>query len=109
MIVKPLRDMVLVEEYAGPEKTEGGLSIPETASATEHKANVVAVGPGRMLDSGEIKPVAVKIGDRVLFWMNSNRARTEATHKGQRLLLLNENEILAVVQVEVGDQTRSAS
>lgn len=103
MIIKPLRDMVLVEEYEGPKKTVGGLFIPETATEFEHKAKVVAVGPGRTLDNGMAKPVAMKQGDLVLFWMNSNRARTEATQGGRKLLILNENEILAVLQPEVGD------
>jgi chaperonin GroES len=95
--------MVLVEEYASPKKTVGGLFIPETATEFEHKARVVAVGPGRTLDNGLVKPVAMKPGDLVLFWMNSNRARTEATQGGVRHLLLNENEILAVLVSEEGD------
>jgi len=95
MNVRPLRDMVLVEEVSAAEKTEGGIFIPETCSPNERKAKVIAVGPGRTLDSGLVKEPAVKPGDRVVFWMS--RPPTEVTHLGARCLLLNEAEILAVV------------
>ena len=101
MIVKPLRDMVLVKPVAGPLQTEGGIYIPETADEHERKGEVIAVGPGRIFDNGTVKPMSVKAGDRVAFWLN--RPATEVTVAGEKLHLLNEGEILAVLQQEAGD------
>jgi chaperonin GroES len=96
MHVKPLRDMVLVERGHLDERTEGGIYIPETASPTEQKGRVVAAGPGRTLDNGTLKPMTVKEGDVVYFWLN--RPPTEVKVKGETYLLLNEAEILAVLE-----------
>ncbi|NNE17537.1 MAG: co-chaperone GroES, partial [Myxococcales bacterium] len=63
MAIRPLHDRILVKRVKEEEKTKGGIIIPDTAKEKPIEAKVVAVGTGRILDSGEIRPLAVKKGD----------------------------------------------
>lgn len=92
--IKPLRDKVVVERSEAEEKTAGGIVLPDTAKDKPKQGTVIAVGPGRVLENGEVKPLEVKKGDRVLF---GGFAGTEVKINGKEYLILNENEILAIV------------
>ena len=92
--LKPLRDKVVVERSEAEEKTAGGIVLPDTAKDKPKQGTVIAVGPGRVLDNGEVKALEVKKGDRVLF---GGFAGSEVKIAGKEYLILNENEILAVI------------
>ena len=92
--LKPLRDRVVVERSEAEEKTAGGIVLPDTAKDKPKQGTVVAVGPGRVLDNGEVKALEVKKGDRVLF---GGFAGSEVKLDGKEYLVLSESEILAIV------------
>lgn len=92
--VKPLHDRVLVQRVAEEEKTKGGIIIPDTAKEKPQEGKVVAVGDGRVLDNGQISPLAVKPGDRVLFGKYSG---TEIKIEGEEYLIMREEDILGII------------
>ena len=92
--LRPLDDRVVVEPLEAEEKTSGGILLPDTAKDKPKEGTVVAVGPGRVLDNGEVKALEVKKGDRVLF---GGFAGSEVKLDGKELLILSESEILAVI------------
>jgi chaperonin GroES len=92
--LKPLRDKVVVERSEAEQKTAGGILLPDTAKDKPKEGTVIAVGPGRVLDNGEVKALEVKKGDRVLF---GGFAGSEVKLDGKELLILSESEILAVI------------
>ncbi|MDH3263776.1 MAG: co-chaperone GroES [Paracoccaceae bacterium] len=94
MAFKPLHDRVLVKRVESDEKTKGGLIIPDTAKEKPAEAEIVAVGEGARKDSGELIPMSVKKGDRVLFGKWSG---TEVTLDGQELLIMKESDILGII------------
>ena len=93
MAFTPLHDRVLVRRIEGEEKTKGGLIIPDTAKEKPAEGEVISCGEGARKDSGELIPVAVKAGDRVLFGKWSG---TEVTINGEELLIMKESDILGV-------------
>jgi len=95
MKVKPLQDRLLVERLDIDEKTKGGIIIPETAKEKPQEGRVVAVGNGKVLDDGTVKPLDVKVKDKVLF---SKYGGTEITIEGDEYLILKEDDILAIVE-----------
>ena len=92
--LRPLGDRVVVEPVEREERTPGGIVLPDTAREKPQEGNVIAVGPGRLLDSGERVPLEVKVGDRVIF---SRYAGTEFKMDDRELLVLSERDILAVI------------
>ena len=90
--LKPLDDYVVVKPVEEEEKSEGGIVLPDTAKEKPQKGEVLAVGPGKLLASGDRKPPAVKAGDMVLFgkW-GGNEIKIE----GEELKILKESDILA--------------
>ena len=94
MGVKPLQDRVLVQRLQSEEKTSSGLIIPDTAKEKPLEAVVRAVGPGKRADNGELMPLTVAEGDKVLFGKYSG---TEITLGGEEHLILREDEILAII------------
>jgi chaperonin GroES len=93
---KPLNDRVIVEPLEQEEKTAAGIYVPETAKEKPQEGTVLAVGPGRLLDSGERAPMDVHTGDRVLF---AKYAGTEFKADGDKsYLILGERDILAIVE-----------
>ena len=94
MAFKPLHDRVVVKRVQSDEKTKGGLIIPDTAKEKPAEGEVVAVGEGARKDSGELIPMSVKKGDRILFGKWSG---TEVTLNGEELLLMKESDILGVI------------
>jgi chaperonin GroES len=95
MTVTPLGDRVLVKRVAADEKTKGGIILPDTAKEKPREGIVVAVGNGKLLDSGKRQEMSVKKNDRVLF---SSYAGSEIKMDGEELLILGEDEILAVIE-----------
>ena len=94
MAITPLGDRVVVKRLEAQEKTKGGVYLPDTAKEKPQEGKVVAVGSGRLLDSGERAKPQVKKGDRVIF---ASYGGTEVTVDGEEVLILTEEDILAVV------------
>ena len=94
MTVTPLGDRVLVKRVAADEKTKGGIILPDTAKEKPREGIVVAVGNGKLLDTGKRQEMSVKKNDRVLF---SSYAGSEIKLDGEEMLILGEDEILAVI------------
>jgi chaperonin GroES len=94
MALKPLHDRVLVERVEGEEKTAGGLIIPESAKEKPAEGMIVAVGEGARKESGDLIPMAVKEGDKILFGKWSG---TEVTVDGKELLMMKESDILGII------------
>ena len=91
----PLHDRVLVRRIEGEEKTKGGLIVPDTAKEKPSEGEVIAVGEGARTEAGELIPMAVKVGDRILFgkWSGS-----EVRLEGEDLLIMKESDILGIIQ-----------
>jgi chaperonin GroES len=94
MAFKPLQDRVLVKPNKGELKSAGGIIIPDTAQEKPMEGKVLAVGPGARDDSGKLQPLAIKVGDRVLYGKWSG---TEIKMDGDDLLIMKETDILGVV------------
>jgi chaperonin GroES len=94
MKVKPLADRILVKPLDAEEKTAGGLYIPDNAKEKPQKGEVVAVGPGKVAESGAKIEMTVKVKDKVLYGKYSG---TEVTVDGDEYLIMRESDVLAVV------------
>jgi len=94
MALTPLHDRVLVRRTEGDEKTAGGLIIPDSAKEKPAEGEIVSCGEGARKDSGELIPMAVKAGDRVLFGKWSG---TEVSVDGEDLLMMKESDILGLL------------
>ncbi|NBN64481.1 co-chaperone GroES [Microvirga tunisiensis] len=94
MTFRPLHDRVVVRRVTSEEKTAGGIIIPDTAKEKPQEGEVVSVGPGARKDNGELIPVDVKAGDRVLFGKWSG---TEVKINGEDLLIMKESDIMGVI------------
>ena len=94
MKFRPLYDRVVVKRLDAQDKTASGLFLPESAKEKPQQAEVVAVGTGRRLENGELRPLSVKPGDKVIFGKYSG---DEIKLDGQELIILKEDELLAVV------------
>lgn len=92
--LKPLDDRVVVKPLEAEERTAGGIVLPDAAKEKPQRGKVVAVGPGRLLDSGERCAVSVVVGDEVLF---GKYGGTEIEVDGQEVKILRESDILAKV------------
>ena len=91
--IRPLHDRVLVRRVVGEEATEGGIIIPDMAKDRPDEGVVIAVGKGRRLDNGSVKPLDVEIGDMVYF---SPYCGIDVEVDGEGFLIMNEDNILAV-------------
>jgi len=91
---RPLHDRVLVKRVNAEQKTAGGLIIPDSAKEKPQEAEVIAVGNGRALEDGGVRPMSVKAGDRVLFGKYTG---DEIKLDGEEMLILREEDILAVL------------
>lgn len=94
MGLKPLGDRVVLRIIEQEEKTKGGIVLPDTAREKPQKGEIVAVGTGRLLESGARVPLDLKVGDRVVF---ARYAGTEVKVDGEEYLIVKERDILAVV------------
>ena len=95
MNIKPLADRVVVKTSEPEEKVKGGIIIPDTAKEKPQQGKVVAAGPGKISDSGELIKMEVKVGDEILYGKYSG---TEVTIDGEDYLIMREGDILAIVQ-----------
>jgi chaperonin GroES len=92
--LNPLDDRVVVQPLEAEEMTAGGIVLPDTAKEKQQRGRVVAVGPGRLLDSGERSAVSVKVGDEVLF---GKYGGTDIEIDGDDVKILRESDILAKI------------
>ncbi|MBM3251951.1 MAG: co-chaperone GroES [Candidatus Omnitrophica bacterium] len=96
MDIKPLGDRVLIKQLEAEEKTKGGIVLPDTAKEKPQEGKVIAVGPGKVLESGKIQTPSVKAGDKVLYGKYSG---TEVTTKeGEEYIIVKEDDILAIIK-----------
>jgi len=95
MAVKPLEDRILVRPLEAEGKTASGIYLPESAKEKPMQGTVVAMGPGRLLDSGERVEPTVKAGDTVVY---SKYAGTEVEIKNESHLIIRESELLGVIE-----------
>jgi chaperonin GroES len=95
MKVRPLHDRIIVKRLEGEEKTKGGIIIPDTAKEKPIEGKVVAVGNGKRLEDGSVRPLEVRAGDRILFGKYSG---TDIKIDGEEHLILREDDVLAVIE-----------
>ncbi len=95
MKFRPLHDRVVIRRVESEEKSSGGIIIPDTAKEKPMEGEVVAVGPGARGEDGEIHPLDVKAGDRVLFGKWSG---TEVKMDGEELLIMKESDIMGILE-----------
>ena len=95
MNLRPLQDRIIVKRVEEETKTAGGIFIPETAKEKPQRGKVVAAGNGKKTEDGKVLPLDVKVGDTVLF---GKYAGTDIKVDGEELLMMREDDILAVVE-----------
>lgn len=96
MKMQPLGDRIVIKPLEAETKTKGGIVIPDTAKEKPQQGEVVAVGKGKVLDSGAVQALEVKVGDRVLYGKYSGNEIT--TKEGEELLIMREDDILAIIK-----------
>ena len=94
MEIRPLQDRIIVKRVQEEEKTKGGIIIPDTAKEKPVEGKVIAVGNGKVLEDGKVRPLDVKKGDRILF---SKYGGTEVKIDGEEHLIMREDDILGVI------------
>ena len=95
MKIRPLHDRVVVRRSPNENKTAGGIVIPDNATEKPMQGEIVAVGAGKVLDNGDTRALAVKVGDVVLFGKYSG---TEVKINGQELVVMREDDIMGVIE-----------
>ena len=95
MKIRPLYDRVVVRRKEEEETSAGGIVLPGSAKEKPNQGEVIAVGDGKVLDNGEQRPLAVKVGDQVVFGQYAGSNKIEID--GEELILMSESEIYAVV------------
>ena len=93
MKIRPLHDRVIVKREEEERKSPGGIVIPDTATEKPIFGKVVAVGKGKILENGEVRPLDVKVGDKILFGKYDG---TEVRVDGEELLVMRESDVMAV-------------
>jgi chaperonin GroES len=94
MKIRPLHDRVIVKRIEEERKSAGGIVIPENAAEKPDQGEVLAIGTGKVMDDGKVRPLAVKVGDRVLFGKYSG---SSVKMDGDELLVMREDDIMGVV------------
>ena len=95
MKFRPLHDRVLVRRIDGEEKSAGGIIIPDTAQEKPSEGEIIAIGAGARNENGEIAPMDVAVGDRILFGKWSG---TEIKVDGEELLIMKESDVMGVIE-----------
>ena len=95
MKIRPLNDRILVKRLEEEEKTKGGIIIPDSAKEKPAEGEVVSVGPGKTNDKGDVVPMQLKAGDRVLF---SKYGGTDVKLDGEDYLIMREDDVLGVLE-----------
>ena len=105
MNFRPLHDRVLVRRVVAEEKTAGGIIIPDTAKEKPQEGEVLAVGSGTLNDRGELRPLDVKAGDRILFgkWSGS-----EVRLDSEELLIMKESDIMGILEGAAASSRKAA-
>jgi chaperonin GroES len=93
--LKPLGDRIIVKAVTAEERTSGGIVLPDTAKEKPQQAEVLAVGPGKVLDNGKVAAMDVKVGDRVYYGKYSG---TEVKLNGEELVVLRQDDVLGIVE-----------
>jgi chaperonin GroES len=95
MGIRPLQDRIIVKRIDEEETTKGGIIIPDTAKEKPQEGKVIAVGKGKVLEDGKVRPLDVKKGNRVLF---SKYSGTEVNIEGEEHLIIREDDVLGVIE-----------
>ena len=95
MKIRPLHDRVIVKREDEERKSPGGIVIPDTAAEKPIRGKVVAVGKGKILENGTVRPLDIKVGDHILFGKYSG---TEVKVEGQEYLVMREEDVMAVIE-----------
>ena len=95
MNIRPLHDRAVIRRMEEERKSAGGIVIPDSATEKPIRGEVVAVGKGKLLENGDVRPMDIRIGDKVLF---GKYAGTEVKLNGEELLVMREDDIMAVVE-----------
>ncbi|MDH5435268.1 MAG: co-chaperone GroES [Gammaproteobacteria bacterium] len=95
MNIRPLHDRVIVRRVEEERTSAGGIVIPDTATEKPSQGEILAIGNGKLLESGDVRPLDVKVGDKVLFGKYSG---TEVKVSGEDVLVMREEDIMGVVQ-----------
>jgi len=95
MKIRPLHDRIVVRRVEEDRKSPGGIVIPDNAAEKPVRGEVVAVGNGKILDSGEVRSPELKVGDQVLF---GKYAGTEVKVEGKELLVMREDDVMGVFE-----------
>ena len=93
--LKPLSDRIIVKAVTAEERTAGGIVLPDTAKEKPQQGEVVAVGPGKVLDNGKVAPMDINVGDRVYYGKYSG---TEVKLNGDELVVLRQDDVLGIVE-----------
>jgi chaperonin GroES len=95
MALKPLADRIIVKATQAEEKTAGGILLPDSAQEKPQQGEVIAVGPGKLLDSGKIVAMDVNVGDKIYY---AKYGGTEVKVGGDEFIILRQDDVLAVVE-----------
>ncbi|RMI19035.1 co-chaperone GroES [Sinorhizobium meliloti] len=101
MAFRPLHDRILVRRVESEEKTKGGIIIPDTAKEKPQEGEVLAAGPGARSEQGQIQPLDVKVGDRILFGKWSG---TEIKIDGEDLLIMKESDVMGIIEARAAEK-----
>jgi len=102
---RPLHDRVLVKRIEAEEKTAGGIIIPDTAKEKPQEGEVIAAGPGARNEAGQLQPLDMKVGDRILFGKWSG---TEIRLDGEDLLVMKESDVMGVIEAAASVKKKAA-
>jgi chaperonin GroES len=105
MKFRPLQDRLLIRRIEQEEKTTGGIIIPDTAKEKPMEGEVVAAGPGARSEDGKIRPLDVKVGDRVLFGKWSG---TEIRLDGEDLMIMKESDLMGIIEIKASSKRKAA-
>ena len=97
MKIRPLHDRVIVKRLESETRSAGGIVIPDSAAEKPVQGKVVAVGKGKILEGGDVRPLDVKVGDKILFGKYSGQT---VKVKGDELLVMREEDIMGVVEAK---------
>jgi chaperonin GroES len=95
MKIRPLHDRVIVKRLEEERTSPGGIVIPDSAAEKPVQGKIVAVGKGKILEDGQVRPLDVKVGDKILFGKYSG---TEVKVDGEELLVMREEDVMAVIE-----------
>ena len=95
MKIRPLHDRILVKRLEEERTTKGGIIIPDTATEKPVQGKVIAVGNGKILEDGKVRPLDIKVGDKILFGKYGGQ---EVKVEGEELLVMREEDVMAVIE-----------